>query len=220
MNAAEYNARQYADDELNDNMLVELVEFWQRKHGLAVDGYAGPHTLASLQEEVGALEKFYPLRLLGDGRSPIITSGFYTENPSRITHKGVDFFYRWKDGDPLVEVGDGGAIVKKGVRRWWYPDGAHAVAAAEGIVQKASNTDTGYRVWIDHGNGERTGYFHMDSCMVEVGQAVGAGFALGLVGDNPNGHDGKHLHFEVSPVDRYSPQNPRLWLKGATYLDA
>lgn len=220
MNAAEYNARQYSDDELTDNMLVELVEFWQRAHGLAVDGYAGPHTLASLREKVGSLEKFYPLLLLSDGRGPIMTSGFYTENPSRIDHGGADFFYRWEDGDPLVEVGDGGAVAKNGVRRWWYPEGAHAVAAADGIIQKAGNTKTGYRVWIDHGNGERTGYFHMASCMVEVGQAVAAGLALGLVGDNPNGHDGKHLHFEVSPVDRYSPQNPRLWLKGATYLDA
>lgn len=220
MNAAEYNANQYSADELTDNMLVELVEFWQRKHSLAVDGYAGPNTLASIQNEVGDLEKFYPLRLLSDGRQAVLTSGFHTENPSRPTHKGADFFLPWEDGDPEVPIGDGGAVAKNGVRRWWIPEGTHAVSAASGIIQKAGPTKTGYRVWVDHKNGERTGYFHLENCLVEVGQSVQAGFALGLVSDNPTGHDGKHLHFEVSPSDRYAPKNPRLWLKGATYLDA
>lgn len=221
MNASEYNAGQYADGELTDEMITELVEYWQRGHqGLTVDGFAGPNTLSTLEKKCGALLKHYPLRLLEGGRGPVITSGFYTENPSRSTHKGVDFFYRWTDSDQHMPTGDGGAIEKRGKRKWWIPPGTYAVAAASGVVQVAANSKTGYRVWIDHGNGERTGYFHLQDCVVNAGDKVAAGDGLGQVGDNPNGHDATHLHFEVSPTDRYAPMNPRLWLKGAIYLDA
>lgn len=220
MNASEYNARQYAEGELTDEMITELVEYWQRGHDLAVDGYCGPNTINTLQKKVGELTKYYPIRLLGDGRAPVITSGFYTENPSRSTHKGVDFFFKWLDSDPSMPLGDGGAIKKRGKRKWWIPEGTYAVAAAAGVIQVAEDSKTGHKVWVDHGNGERTGYFHLQNCTVNAGEKVAAGDALGLIGDNPNGYDATHLHFEVSPADRYAPINPRLWLKGAIYLDA
>lgn len=218
MNASEYNAKQYRTGKLTDAMITELVECWQRHHQLTVDGFAGPNTLGSILGGAAALAKFYPLRALTDGRQPVITSGFYTENPSRSTHKGVDFFYKWQEGDPLVAVGDGGAIAKRGTIKWWYPDNTCAVSAADGVVSEAGNTKTGHRVWVDHGHGERTGYFHLQNCLVSIGQRVDAGHPLGLIGDNPSGHDGKHLHFEVSPVGKYAPINPRVWLKGAGYL--
>lgn len=221
MNASKYNAKQYQDGNLTDAMVTKLVQCWQRHNDLAVDGFAGPNTLHSLMSSgSGSLVKYFPLRLLGDGRKPVITSGFYTENPSRSTHHGVDFFYPWHSGDPLVPVGDGGAVAKRGERRWWIPEGTYAVAAADGIVQVAADSKTGHKVWIDHGNGERTGYFHLINCTVMPGDTVSAGTALGVVGDNPSGHDATHLHFEVSPAHRYAPVNPRTWLEGATYLSA
>ena len=217
MSAADYNRKQIAEGNLTDLMIVKLVEAWQRGHiGLAVDGYAGENTLSSLSRGLG-IEKFWPLAVLSDGRKPQITSGFYTENPSRSTHKGVDLFYKWLDTDPDVPLGDGGAIKKNGKRKWWYPPGAVAIAAASGVVTAASDTKTGHRVWVDHGNGERSGYFHGSDLLVDVGDEIAAGTPVILVGDNPKGHDAKHLHFEVSPVDRYAPMNPRKWLEGAGY---
>ena len=100
MNASKYNAKQYQDGNLTDAMVTKLVQCWQRHNDLAVDGFAGPNTLHSLMSSgSGSLVKYFPLRLLGDGRKPVITSGFYTENPSRSTHHGVDFFYPWHSGD-------------------------------------------------------------------------------------------------------------------------
>jgi murein DD-endopeptidase MepM/ murein hydrolase activator NlpD len=201
------------------DLVTDLVEFWQRHHQLVVDGYAGQNTLASIRAQRSPLEKFWPLPALPDGRAPEITSGFYTENPSRSTHKGVDMFYRWLDSDPDVPVGDGGAIKRNGKRRWWYPEGAVAIAAADGVVQQVGRIKTGHRVWINHGNGERTGYFHGLDAKVEVGQRICAGMPVITIGDNPQGYDAKHLHFEVSPVHSYAPMNPRLWLRGAGIIE-
>ncbi len=92
------------------------------------------------------------------------------------------------------------------------PIGTLAIAAGPGCVTLAGDSPTGHRVWIDHGNGWRTGYFHLLDCRVGVGQVVGVGAALGLVGDNPSDHDGRHLHFELSSVDRYDPTDPALFL--------
>ena len=217
MGAEEFNAKMMASGDFSPAHVVRLVEFWQRQHDLAVDGYAGKTTLASVIPDT-ALEKFSPLACLDDGRKPIITSGFHTENGGRPGHDGVDFFYRWLDSDPGVFAGLGGAIKVNGKRRWWYPDGAVAIAAASGRVSHAAMQPKGFRVWIDHGNGERTGYCHGEEGLVDVGDLVDAGDPVIVVGDNPNGGYKKHLHFEVSPVDKYAPMNPRKWLDGAGYF--
>ena len=218
MSAEEFNKKMIASGDFTQTHIARIVEYWQRCHDLEVDGYAGKNTLASIIPST-SIEKFYPLHNLEDGRRIQITSGFHTENGSRPGHDGVDFFYRWLDSDPGVFAGHGGAIMVNGKRRWWYPDRAVAFAAASGIVRKANMTKTGFRIWIDHGNGERTGYFHGKSGLVKVGDLVTGGDSpIMIVGDNPNGGYKKHLHFEVSPVDRYAPMNPRKWLEGAKYI--
>ena len=216
MSAEDFNRKQYQSGKLTDGMIARLVRAWQDDHGLDVDGYAGANTIDSLLS-ASALVKFWPLASLTDGRKPQLTSGFYTENPSRPTHNGIDLFFEWLDSDPDMPTGDGGAIKKSGQRRWWIPPGTVAIAAASGIVQQASMIGTGHRVWVDHGNGERTGYFHGLALLVREGDKVAAGAPLITVGDNPKGHDASHLHFEVSPVDDYRPMNPRPWLSGAGF---
>jgi murein DD-endopeptidase MepM/ murein hydrolase activator NlpD len=200
---------------------AELTRLWQAGHPpLAVDGIFGARTAASIDAELDPIEKCWPLRLLADGRQPIITSGFKSENPSRPTHNGADMFYRWLDSDPDVPVGDGGAIMRGGKRRWWIPPGTCAIAPAAGVVMASSRIGTGWRVWIDHGNGERSGFMHgkADCQLVKVGDAVELGQGVIVVGDNPRARDATHLHFEISPVDVYRPVNPRPWLVGARYL--
>jgi len=237
MSAGDYNRRRVAEGQITTDDLESLwdwftaqpgaledaVATFQAATGLVEDSYLGPHTLERLRH--GPDARAWPLVLLPDGRAPVITSRFYTENPERPTHKGVDLFYRWLEDDPDVPVGDGGAITRNGKRRWWYPPRAafhqarDAVAAHAGIVQDASKIGTGLHAWIDHGNGQRSGYMHLAELYVAKGQEVELGQSIGLCGDSPRGHDALHLHFEISPVDRYAPTNPRLWLASAALLE-
>tara|TARA_R100001244_G_scaffold132394_1_gene108858 strand:- start:7752 stop:8423 length:672 start_codon:yes stop_codon:yes gene_type:complete len=219
MSADKYNREKLVAGQISIRNVTRLVEYWQRGHELAVDGYAGPNTIESISKGC-ELRKVWPLPLLADGRQPVITSGFYTVNPSRSTHKGIDLFYPWFDTDPAVAVGNGGAIKRNQKRRWWYPNEAVAIAAADGVVSDAGNTKTGWRVWVSHEDGHRTGYFHGQRLLVNPGERVLAGQAVMVVGSNPSGWNAKHLHFEVSPIGRYAPMNPQKWLESATHTTA
>ena len=58
------------------------------------------------------------------------------------------------------------------------------------------NGNAGNTVVVDHGNGLRSRYFHMNDFNVGVGDQVEAGQTLGSVGSTGN-VTGPHLHFEV-----------------------
>lgn len=195
---------------LTHDQVTELVRYWQAGHGLEVDGIAGPLTVASIEAARRHPPKRFlacPLPVLAGDRHAQVTSEFRPAD--RPNHNGVDLFYRWQAGDLPDFVGDhGGAGTVDGHPKWVVPLDTFAIAAAPGRVQLAGNSTTGYRVWIDHGNGWRTGYFHLTTCMVAFGEPVEQGTPLGLVGDNPADHDGRHLHFELSPIDRYAPVDP------------
>lgn len=209
--AGDYNAAQLAAGNLTPEHVTELVRAWQASHNLVVDGMAGPQTIASIAA-TGKPAPFLglPLPILADGRRPTITQGF---NPTGSRpHFGCDWFYPWRPGDKPDFVGDHGAAGKPGAPQWVVPTGVAAVAAAAGQIQFASSTATGFTVWVDHGNGYRSGYFHLLDLHVRSGDRVAAGDSLGLVGDNPADHDGRHLHFEVCPVGAYSPHDPELFL--------
>lgn len=226
----EYNLRELQAGAVAPGHISELARVYQAQHGLAVDGKLGPATRAHLlaarakrngqalvaSVATGTIEKVWPLPILADGRKPVITSGYRTK--SRPSHDGVDLFYPWLDSDPDMPLGDGGAIKRDGKRRWWYPPGAVAVAAAAGRVTIAGYLTTGWRCWVDHGNGQRTGYFHGARLLVAVGHDVRAGDPVIEVGHNPQVHDARHLHFEVSSTKTYAPIDPRPWLEGAGFV--
>ena len=218
--AADYIRARLADGTLTHEDLALCVREAQISHGLVADGKPGPRTLGVLRPDARDSRKVYPLPELADGRRPTITSGFKTRNPSRPHHDGADLFYRF---DPAIDppdtrVGDGAAARgSDGRPRWFIPAGLKAIAAADGVVVVAGDSPTGHRCWIAHDDGLRTGYFHLRDLVVAVGQRVAAGDELGEVGDNPRDKDAEHLHFEVSPVDRYEPQDPEVWLVGAGY---
>lgn len=211
MEPNEYNAARLASGELTIDHVTKLVEFWQHAHGLKADGKAGPATVASIGPT-----KFLacPMPRLLDGRHAQVTSSFRPAD--RPNHNGLDLFYRWRPGDKPDFVGDKGCAGRNadGTPKWVVPIGTLAIAAAPGKVTLAENSPTGHRVWIDHGNGLRTGYFHLLDLRVTAGQRVDVGMALGLVGDNPVDHDARHLHFELSPVGRYAPMDPLPYLVG------
>ncbi len=87
-------------------------------------------------------------------------------------------------------------------------NGAKLYAVASGTVTSASYQSTGGNyIMIDHGNGISSGYFHLKTIYVSVGQKVKQGDVIGLVGNtgtavyprptSSNPVAGSHLHFEM-----------------------
>jgi murein DD-endopeptidase MepM/ murein hydrolase activator NlpD len=78
------------------------------------------------------------------------------------------------------------------------PIGTPIKAADNGTVVFSgwSNDGYGYHVIIDHGNGYRTLYAHMNRLDVKAGQAVAQGQSIGIVGMTGR-TTGPHLHFEL-----------------------
>ena len=77
------------------------------------------------------------------------------------------------------------------------PLGANFVAAANGIVSKATfNAAYGNMVIIDHGGGVQTLYAHGSEILVQVGQTVEAGTPI-LKGGSTGYSTGPHAHFEI-----------------------
>lgn len=81
------------------------------------------------------------------------------------------------------------------------PIGTTVIASATGEVSECyTDTACGVTIIIDHGNGLSTKYSNLASTeMVEVGQAIESGAAIGVVGDTAEFEiaDEAHLHFEV-----------------------
>lgn len=79
-------------------------------------------------------------------------------------------------------------------------------AAADGVVVWARtsgwNGGAGRSIMIQHANGSKTFYAHLDTLLVTVGQQVKQGEQIGTLGYSghviPKGPNGAHLHFEVS----------------------
>lgn len=93
--------------------------------------------------------------------------------------------------------------------------GSPVYAAAEGVVINDSkfgsgnnsgwNGGYGIFILIDHLNGTKTRYAHLEKSLVKVGDVVKKGEKIGFMGNTGNTHGptGCHLHFEV-----YGAQNP------------
>ncbi len=79
------------------------------------------------------------------------------------------------------------------------PIGARVVAPWDGTVKSVySNAGGGNQLIIEHDNGHRTGYAHLDSTLVAPGQRVTRGQDVAKVGNTGNS-TGPHLHFTVRP---------------------
>ena len=92
---------------------------------------------------------------------------------------------------------------------------AEVKSPADGVVAKVANDEypCGGTIVIDHADGFRTGFCHMQKINVSAGQQVKQGDVIGISGGGANdpGHgrsDGRHLHFTlrkdgqlVNPMD-------------------
>jgi murein DD-endopeptidase MepM/ murein hydrolase activator NlpD len=150
----------------------------QRAAGIAVDGLAGPVTIASLRAGRQAEAPSGPVRFLRPVPGPI-GDGFGAPRGGGRTHDGVDF--------P-------------------EPYGTRVGAAGRGTTIYAAYNYGGYGnlVVIQHRLGFTTWYAHLSSITTWVGEHVVGGTRIGYVGST--GHStGPHLHFEVrrynTPID-------------------
>jgi len=80
------------------------------------------------------------------------------------------------------------------------PRGTPVYASASGIVSLINFSDlqmgNGNVIEIDHGNGYKTRYHHLDKINVKQGQTIAKGSVIGTVGMT-GGAVSPHLHFEV-----------------------
>jgi murein DD-endopeptidase MepM/ murein hydrolase activator NlpD len=78
------------------------------------------------------------------------------------------------------------------------PYGTRIIAGAAGTVIFAGWKDDmgGYQVWLSHGSGLYTAYYHMSAITVNIGQHVGRAQQIGRVGQSGYA-TGPHCHFEV-----------------------
>jgi murein DD-endopeptidase MepM/ murein hydrolase activator NlpD len=75
--------------------------------------------------------------------------------------------------------------------------GTTVVAVAPGrVVLVADHFFAGLGIFVDHGGGLVSMYFHLSEALVEVGRVVAAGEPLGRVGSSGRA-TGPHLHFAV-----------------------
>lgn len=119
---------------------------------------------------------------------------------------------------PVVRSGSGSGGTHHGTLRWpvdggyisqyyWSghlgidiaaPYGTAVFAAAYGRVAFAGwrNNCGGYQIWIDHGGGMYTAYFHLSAILVGAGTYVGRGQTIGRIGST-GCSTGTHVHFAV-----------------------
>ena len=107
---------------------------------------------------------------------------FFNEEP-RKPHTGLDL--RGEEGDPVRAAASGEVVLA----------GEHYFA--------------GNSVYIDHGQGVVTMYFHLSRVLVEPGDAVASGDVIGLVGATGR-VTGPHLHFGVSVLGDAVAPGPLL----------
>lgn len=97
------------------------------------------------------------------------------------------------------------------------PRGTQVLAALAGQVHLVQWTDGyGLTLVIDHGDGRRTLYAHLDAVGVRPGQSVAAGEPVAVVGMTGR-TSGPHLHFELrrEEAGRWLAQDPAPLLPAA-----
>jgi murein DD-endopeptidase MepM/ murein hydrolase activator NlpD len=112
-----------------------------------------------------------------------ITSRF--RPPHRPEHNGVD--YASQKGSPILAIEKGKVIEAK-------------TGCTEG--EQNCNGQRGNFVLIDHQNGYKSVYLHLDTVLVKQGQTVKRGQTIGTMG-NTGYSTGTHLHLSVTHNGNY-----------------
>lgn len=176
--------------------ITELVTY--------IDGKETYSTVISKKQTVKTVDKII---LVGTKTVSSYSSGGYSSSSSSSSSGGmiwpargaysVSSHYGYRSASISGWGFHGGIDI---VRSGGGSTGCAVVAAASGRVVTAISGYSGYghTVVIDHGNGLKTRYAHMQagSIAVKVGDYVYAGQQIGRIGGTGN-VTGPHLHFEV-----------------------
>lgn len=167
-----------------------------------ITGYAGNNYAASGSIAVG--QKL----IIPGGAKPYVARQVlaYTGDAPKDAKKGSGAFAWPMSGSISQRFWEGHRAIDIASSK-----GTSIVAADAGYVVAAQWTDGGYgrMVMIDHGNGYRTLYAHLDSISIAVGDNVARGQAIGKCGSTGNS-TGPHLHFEI--IQGSSRLNPFNYL--------
>lgn len=132
-------------------------------------------------------------RQLTPDAGTVVASGSYVWPTNGTISQGFSWYHKAVDianrAAPSVLAADNGKVVIAG----WV-----------------DNSGYGNRVVIDHGNGSRTLYAHLQKIYVVPGQSVSRGASLGQMGSTGRS-TGTHLHFEIITGSGYI--NPLSVLK-------
>jgi hypothetical protein len=101
------------------------------------------------------------------------------------------------------------------------PHGSKIFAVAAGMITlvhtNPNSHNYGIHVRLDHGNGYRTIYAHLQQASVRTGQRVAAGDLLGLADDTGNSF-GSHLHLTLKRQGASLPGYPPDFIDPTPYL--
>ena len=127
------------------------------------------------------------------------------QKQNEITRKGTKIIPAEGSGT-FAWPADGGYISSKQGHRWGKlhkgidiarPTTRTIMAADHGTVEFAGKAGGyGNKVTINHNNGYKTDYAHLESIDIEAGQKIEKGMAIGKMGSTGNS-TGVHLHFEI-----------------------
>jgi murein DD-endopeptidase MepM/ murein hydrolase activator NlpD len=149
----------------------------------------------------------YRISTLNDATTSSVVASevVLTEPVNNIVVKGTKVIPSRGSGNLAWPV-SGGYISSKQGYRWGKSHKGIDIARPSNRTIKAADNgkivsagyDGGYgnKIVIDHQNGLRTVYAHLESIGVSVGQTVSQGSAIGIMGSTGNS-TGVHLHFEV-----------------------
>ncbi|NOX26350.1 MAG: M23 family metallopeptidase [Deltaproteobacteria bacterium] len=94
--------------------------------------------------------------------------------------------------------------------------GTHIMSTADGVVQvQGFSRFNGNYVVINHGQGFKTMYLHMEKTLVKKGQKVKRGQTIGLLG-NTGRSTGAHVHYEI--IYKGRTVNPLRFVRIAQYV--
>jgi len=205
----------WANPSLEDN--PDLLYLGQKLTILPVDGVYHQVAAGDTLQDIAATFQVaqetiinYPLNNL-DPENPVITPGQWLVIPGGVkpyvpryvsvsaanapadARTGTGSFQWPTNGTITQEYWSGHRALDIGA---WM--GAPIYAADAGYVVAAQWDDTGYgrMIIIDHGNGFKTLYAHMEVLYVSAGDEVAKGQQIGEMGSTGNS-TGPHLHFEI-----------------------
>lgn len=172
--------------------------------------------------ENGRVEKHYQKKKVNGSTisTEVIDENILKEPTKEIIVKGTKVIPSRGTGDfewPAVggyissHLGERWGRLHKGIDIAGVSDRS-ILAADNGTIVSAGWDDGGYgnKIVIDHNNGYRTIYAHLDSIDVSSGQVVEKGMKIGVMGTTGRS-TGVHLHFEV--YKNGSLENPAKLVK-------